>query len=129
MAQIKTTDIPRVQFLTTAGESSLDIARVDIEGSTTFYQIEAEKKVTIKVPYNPDLDYTVQLRDGNLTRVCTVTINGIQWVIPVEIPFKVPLSVFEVLKHSSYQAQMLSSEQQRQVPQGGVSGYLPYERI
>lgn len=124
MAQIKTTDIPRVQFLTTAGESSLDILKVDIEGSTTFHQIEAERKVTVRIPYDPSTDYTVQLRDGKATRVCTVTINGIQWVIPVEIPFKVPLSVFEVLENAGHQPKMLSAEQQRQVITPGISHRL-----
>lgn len=57
-----------------------------------------EQEPMVEVYCEPDngRDYFISNADGSITRVAEcININGTQWIIPVQVPIKIPQSVYQ----------------------------------
>lgn len=109
------TETPSCLFL---GAGSLSATpRSDCE-KDTMSALAGEKMVPIYLESDPNTDRIVVLADGNVTRIAaTPCLNGIKWPIPANQKTMVPVSIYELVKNSIYQDQMLDPSQQREAEQ------------
>ena len=88
-------DLPAHRFL-------LDLDQQDYE---TFEKLMSEPKVTVYFPKDDNEDFFVTNPDGTITRVARcININGIQFFIPCQVKYEVPLSVYERILESQNDA-------------------------
>jgi len=66
---------------------------LDDQEIETFEKINNEKKVSIYLEADDLKDEIVPGADGKVTRCRTVNINGVQWLIPVQVKTKIPMTV------------------------------------
>lgn len=74
------------------------LMELDGQDSETLEKLENEEKVLIRVEMDDNRDEIIPGADGKVTRCRTVTLNGVQWFIPVETMVKVPVTIRNMLR-------------------------------